>query len=310
MRILVTGASGFIGRHLVAHLRERGDDVCALSRGVDGAPSDLRQVGEWAGWPESLDAVVHLAALNPARSDPAARDDAALMEVNVSATKAVAEAAVRRGVRRFVYASTNLVHPLTSEPFDENAPEQPQNAYASSKLAGEAAAWGALEGGATQGVVLRLPPVYGPGGRGGVAALLRISSLPVPLPLAAPSASRSLLSIANAVDALRQAAAAPEAAGGTFLVCDGEPWSLGEMVAFARQEMGRSPRLFSLPTHTLARIAALAGRRKQYEHVFGSLVVDDSAFRAAADWQPPETTEDGLRRMLRDLRLKRGGRRR
>ena len=100
------------------------------------------------------------------------------------------------------------------------------------------------------------------------------------------------------------------AAGGTFLVCDGEPWSLGEMVAFARQEMGRSPRLFSLPTHTLARIASLLGRRQQYEHVFGSLVVDDAAFRAATEFQPPETTEDGLRRMLRDLRLKRRGKRR
>lgn len=310
MRILVTGASGFIGRHLVAHLTERGDEVTAVSRGRDGAPDDLRQVDDWAGWPERLDAVIHLAALNPARSEAAARDDAALMEANVAVTKALAETAVRRGVGRFVYVSTNLVHPLTSEPFDESAPERPQNAYASSKLAGETAVWGALGSGSTEGVVLRLPPVYGPGGRGGVAALLRISSLPVPLPLAAPSASRSLLSIANAVDALTVAAAASDAAGGTFLICDGEPWSLGEMVAFSRQEMGRSPRLFSLPTHTLARLASLFGRKKQYEHVFGSLVVDDTAFRTATGWQPPETTEDGLRRMLRDLHLKRRGKRR
>ncbi len=82
------------------------------------------------------------------------------------------------------------------------------------------------------------------------------------------------------------------------------------MVAFARQEMGRSPRLFSLPTHTLARIASLAGKREQYEHLFGSLVVDDAAFRSATGWSPPETTEDGLRRMLRDLHLKRRGKRR
>lgn len=310
MRILVTGASGFIGRHLVAHLIEHGDDAVAVSRGRDGVPGDLREIDAWAGWPSRLDAVIHLAALNPARGEPAASDDAALMAANVSATKALAEAAAKRGVPRVVYASTNLVHPLTSEPFDESAPEEPQNAYAASKLAGETALWQGLEGSQTDGVVLRLPPVYGPGGRGGVAALLRVSSLPIPLPLAAPSASRSLLSIANAVDALTLAATAPEAAGGTFLVCDGEPWSLGEMVAFARQEMGRSPRLFSLPTHTLARIASLAGRRKQYEHVFGSLVVDDSAFRTAAGWHPPETTEDGLRRMLRDLHLKRRGKRR
>ncbi|WP_182084776.1 NAD-dependent epimerase/dehydratase family protein [Aureimonas sp. ME7] len=302
MRILITGSTGFVGRTLVPHLAGLGHEVVALRRGENGVPFDLARIGEWTGWPDGVEAVIHLGALNPVRSDPAARDDAALMAANASGTGALAKLAADRGVKRFVYASTNLIHPLSAEPFDERAPHRPQNLYAASKLAGEEAMARALEGSGTEGTILRLPPIYGPGGRGGVSTLLRVASFPVPLPLASPSASRSLLSIANAASALAHAALAPEAAGGTFLVADGEPWSLGEIVAFARQEAGRAPRLFSLPTGFTAEVARLMNRSAQYEHVFGSLVVDDAAFRARLGWRPIETTEEGMRRTLREQR--------
>lgn len=302
MRILVSGATGFIGRALLTHLAALGHEPMALKRGgPDGAPADLAGIDAWTGWPAGIEAVVHLGALNPARSDPASRDDAALMAANANGTKALARRASAEGVRRFVFASTNLVHAAAETPLDETAPLRPQNAYAASKLAGETGLAQALAGTATRATILRLPPVYGPGGRGGVAALLKLARSPLPLPFAGHAARRSFLSLRNGVDALTVAATSPEAEG-TFLVSDGAPWSVGDIVAFARRVEGRPARLVAPPTGLLRLAARASGRQATFDRLYGSFVMDDRRFRTATGWTPPQSVEAGLRETMEGLK--------
>lgn len=296
MRILVTGGHGFIGRALVPLLEERGHEVFAPRRGEDGFPTDLAEIGAWAGWPAGLDAVVHLAALNPERGEAAAQDDAALMRANVAATKALAERAASEGVGRVLLASTLLVHPFGPHPIRENSPTAPQNAYAASKLAAETALSRALEGTASAGTVLRLAPVYGPGGRGGVHALLRLAQGPLPLPFGG-GARRSLLSRRNAVDAISFALTADSAAGETFLVADADALRLGEIVARVRQAQGRAPRVVTLPQSLLRGSARALGRGAVFDRLFAGLEVDGAKLRRAG-WTPPETVDEALASLL------------
>lgn len=289
MRILVSGASGFIGRHLVASLHAQGHEAHALVREREPAIA-------WRGWRSDADAVVHLAALNPSRADAASRDRDALFRANAAATAVLAREAAAAGVRRVVFASTALVHTARGmSPIREDDPPRPQNPYAESKLEGEQQLRTTLANTGTTFTILRLPPVYGFGGRGSVAALARIAALPVPLPFSRAGNPRSVLSLANAVDALTLAAAHPDARHETFLVADGAPISIGEMVRLIRRAADRQAHLFPVPLALLTGLARPFGKASAVDRLLGSFVVDDGKIRQRLRWRPPQSTEEGLR---------------
>ena len=296
MRILVTGGQGFLGKRLVPILRADGHEVLAPRRGEAGFPLDLALVGEWQGWPTKLDAILHLAALNPDRGEAAARDDAALMRANVAATKALAVEAIRRGARRFVFTSTLLVHPFSPAPIREENPIVPQNAYAASKFAAEEELLATLEDSPVQWTILRLAPIYGPGGRGGLHALLRLAQGSLPLPLGG-GGRRSLLSLANAADACRFALEARRMANETCLVADGEALSVGDIVRTVRGIEGRPARVISLPGGPMRHAARLAGKGAAYDRLFGRFESEPAKIQNAG-CKPVESRSAGFRAAL------------
>lgn len=296
MRILVTGGQGFIGRTLVPLLRAEGHEVLAPRRGEAGFPSDLALAGDWPGWPTKLDAILHLAALNPERGEAVARDDAALMRANVTATKALAVEAIRRGARRFVFTSTLLVHPFSPDPIHEDDPVSPQNTYAASKFAAEEDLVRTLEDSPTQWTILRLAPVYGPGGRGGLHALLRLAQKSYPLPLGG-GGRRSLLSLANAADACRFALESRRVANETCLVADADALSVGEIIRTVRDIEGKPARVLSLPGGPARSAAALLGKGATYDRLFARLEADTGKI-SGAGWTPPQGTMAGFRAAL------------
>lgn len=299
MRILVTGASGFIGRHLLPRLRADGHDVLPFRRGEGLAPKDLAAIGAWRGWPDDVEAVVHLAALNPSRHDGASRDPAWLQRANVEGTRALAERAAAEGVRRLVFVSTALVHtPVGGRSIVESDRPNPQNPYAESKLAAEVALWETSARTGLEVCVLRPPSVYGTGGRGSIAGLVRLARTRLPFPLGDP-ARRSVVSVGNAVDAIATALAHPEAAGETFLVADAQPLSLGEMIAAMREGLGREPRVLPFPRRLLGALAGRLGKAAAFDRLFGSFVLDTSHIERRLGWRPPETSEDALGRAIR-----------
>ncbi|WP_062014614.1 NAD(P)-dependent oxidoreductase [Aureimonas sp. AU4] len=298
MRILLTGSGGFIGRHLLPFLRARGHDVVPLLRGRGGAPSDLRAVRDWAGWPENIEAVAHLAALNPARGTREAQDDAALMAANAHATRALAGRAASEGARVVVMASTGLVHGLGEAPVAEGERIAPQNSYAASKLAAEAELAEALRGSATRGVALRLPPVFGPGGAGAIAKLAKLSRLPVPLPVP-QGGRRSILWLGDALEAFALALEG-EALSGAYLVAADEAPTLRAMAGAMR---GAAP--LPLPGALPRTVARLLGRGEAWRRIEESLVFRNDRFRRETGWRPQADALEALgwdeRRMVREL---------
>jgi nucleoside-diphosphate-sugar epimerase len=299
--IALTGATGFIGRHLLAALPARGYRVRVLLRrpvdlppGASGAVvGDLTRPQNMAAALSGVDAVVHSAGLAHAMSGAPEDDFRAL---NTEATRGLAEAAARARVRRFVFlssvraqAGTHAPHPLT----EADAPA-PDDAYGRSKLAAEHA----LAAVGLDWVALRPVLVYGAGVKGNMAALVALARAPWPLPLASLGGRRSLLSVESLAEAVAAVLAAPGPLGRPLLVADPDPLTLPAMVAALRAGLGRAPGLLPVPTPLLGLAARATGREAAFARLSGSLVARADAL-AALGWTPPTTTAAGLAAMAR-----------
>ena len=293
MYIVVTGASGFVGRAVLRRLQESGHRVLALLRSVPADPplpngmealetGDLSMFNRWPRALEGADALVHVAAI----AHRAVGDERLLEAVNVTATANAARAAAAEGVR-FVYISSVKVHgeETGESPFRATDAPSPRDAYARAKLAAERAIAAVPNLGWT---ILRPPLVYGPGVKANFLALVRAVARGLPLPLASVKNRRSLLYVGNLADAVARCLESPQSSGHTYLLSDGTPLSSPELCRTLSDVLGRRARLLPFPPSVLDWIPAM-------RPLVRSLEVDDSAIRSELGWQPPYTFEQGLR---------------
>lgn len=298
--VLVTGATGFVGAHLVDALLRAGYRVRAALRianslAVGVEPIVVGDLGGDVDWSEALDGVdcvVHLAGLAHATGLAAERYE----RVNHRATATLASQAARHGVRRFVFLSSVLAQtgPRSLDLITEDRPSTPTSPYGDSKLAAERA----LRDLPIETVVLRPPLIYGGNVRGNLAKLVGLAGLRVPLPFGAIRNRRSLLAVDNLTDAILHCLREFRAAGETLLVADDTPLSLADMIAALRSGMGRKPGLVSMPPVMLAAAARLAGAGGLWERLAGDLVVSNRKLRSLG-WTPGIDAADGLARMIR-----------
>jgi nucleoside-diphosphate-sugar epimerase len=301
-RVLVTGASGFIGRVLCDTLTRAGYLVRAASRDATApaAAAECRVVGDiaTADWTDSLhdvQCVVHAAA-RAHRAE--ARDDSELYRrVNADATLRLARAAVAAGVERFVYLSTVKVNGEgRRQPYLAADEPRPQDAYGRSKWLGEQHAFAAAAGSATAVTVVRSPLVFGPGVRANFLRLMSWVEKGRPLPFAAIDNRRSIVSVWNLCDLLRCVLAHPAAPGRVWMVSDGEDLSTPELVRRIAAAMNRPARLFAVPATLLRMAGALIGRGSEMARLCDSLTVDSAPTHAELGWSAPLTTAEGLAR--------------
>jgi nucleoside-diphosphate-sugar epimerase len=291
--IAVSGASGFLGRHLCPHLRSLGHGVIELAR-ADLAPEKLRATLEGA------DVIVHLAGrahvLKETSSDPRAE----FWRSNVALTQSTARAAQSAGVKRFVFLSSAGVLGASSPPegFSDGSIPCPHDEYTASKLAAET--WLNAElGSGMQLAILRPPLIYGPGARGNLMRLLRLALKGRPLPIGSLRAPRSMIGIRNMIDLIGVVATDERVTTrATMLAADRETISISELFSTVSRLAGHAPWLAPVPPVLIRWGLALTGRRSDIVRLTDSFVLRPAIAQSQFGWMPPHLLQDELRRTV------------
>jgi len=302
-RVLVTGASGFVGRAVVLAFAAEGYAVRAAVRrppqpalpaSIEAVQhADFIQSVDWRSLVEGADAVIHLAGI--AHTGHGTPDDV-YDRVNRQATEHLASVAAKAGVGRFVFVSS--VRAQTGAAADhvltERDPAAPTDAYGRTKLAAEAS----VRAASLPFTILRPVLIYGPGVKGNFTWLLRAAASPLPLPVKSFTNRRSLLGIDNFVSALRFVLASPAAKNETYLVADpGVAPTLCETIAVLRQAQDRAPGIAPMAPRLIEWLLRIVRRGDLWQRIGGNLQVD-AAKLIAAGWQPVHDTRAGLAAMV------------
>ena len=300
MLLALTGATGFIGQHLLRELPKRGYRLRVLLRRPTAVPTwsasavigDLARPQNMSEALAGVDAVIHSAGLAQAMSG-VPEDDYRV--VNTEATIGLARAARRAGAKRFIFLSS--IRAQCGQSADrvqtEDVEPRPTDAYGKSKLAAERG----LAEIDIDWVSLRATLVYGPGVSGNMAQLIRFARSPFPLPLGSLRARRSLLAVENLLAAVEVVLTAPGTLRRPFIAADPQALTVAEMITAMRHGLGRRPNVFSLPATLLELLLRAVGREYIYERLSGSLVADPSALMGIG-WTPPLATAAGLARLM------------
>ncbi|MFK5598858.1 NAD-dependent epimerase/dehydratase family protein [Methylobacterium sp. HMF5984] len=300
--IALTGATGFIGRHVLRDLTARGYRIrLLLRRPVDAMPEgassaivgDLTRPMNMAAALAGVDAVVHSAGLAHAMSG-APEDD--YRTLNTEATRRLAEAAARARVRRFVFLSSIRAQtgPTAAGTVTEADDPAPTDAYGRSKLEAERA----LDAIGIDWVALRPVLVYGAGVKGNMAALVRLARSPYPLPLGSLAGRRSLVSVESVSAAIDTVLRTDAALNRPLVVADPDAPTLPEMLTALRAGLGRRPGLVPIPSAAIGLACRLTGREATFSRLAENLVARSDGL-AALGWAPAGTTRDGLARLAR-----------
>jgi len=311
VRVLVTGANGFVGRALLRPLAAAGHTPIAATRGAEPAGVEHRIVGglgpttDWTTALAGVDAAVHLAARVHRIGSLAADPAAAYHAENALGSRRLAEQAAASGVRRLLFVSTAKVNGESTprdRPFRDADPADPRDPYARSKWAAERALAEVAADTGLAVTVLRPPLVYGPGARANLRALLRLCDSRLPLPFAAVDNRRSLIYLDNLTDAICHALVHPAAAGGCFLLSDAEALSTPDLVRRLRRGLGRPARLFAVSPACLRLAARVPGLGAAVRRLTESLVVDSGGIARGLGWRPPIAADIGLARTAEAFR--------
>ena len=304
-RILITGATGFVGRAVIRALRAEGHTLSGTTRqpdlgqGPEGVPlyrvADFADEADWGRVVAGADIVVHLAARAHETTEHGTGALALYRAVNRDGSRRLGEAAAAAGVKRFIFmSSVKAMGEETTRPLRETDPPRPEDAYGISKWEAEQAL---AEVAARTGlalVILRPPLVYGPYARGNLLSLIQAVDRGWPLPLGGIDNLRSLVSSANLAAAVALVVTHPYAADSTFFVSDGEDVSTPELVRRLAWALGRAARLISLPGPAISMARRLPVLGTKVRRLTGSLQVDSSLIRERLGWSPPQTLDQGI----------------
>lgn len=308
MNILVTGASGFVGRALCRTLLAQGFRVYGTTRNSGHLQPGVERV-VWRGGAAELanvppvDIVVHLAARVHVMHESESDSLAEFRSANVEMTYELASWAAERGVKRFIFMSSIKVNGEATEvgrAFSADDVPSPEDAYAISKLEAEQALRTVCSYSGMENVVIRPPLVYGPGVQGNFRSMVRWVKRGIPLPLGAISNRRSLVALDNLVSFVMTCLESPAAANQVFLVSDGKAVSTTELLRKVALAHAVAPRLFAVPKGWLRFVAGMFGKASAVDRLLGSLEVNDEKSREMLGWRPAVTMDQQLTKMALD----------
>jgi len=309
--ILVTGATGFVGRSVVEHLYKGGLGVRACSRQKSAEiercselyiAHDMLKNTEWQQALLNISVVIHLAARVHVMDDSAADPLTEFRYVNTASTLNLARQAAEAGVKRFVFISSIKVNgEMTSvdQPFKPNDNYIPTDPYGLSKYEAEQGLLIIAKETGMEVVILRPPLVYGPDVKANFASMMKWMNKSIPLPFGAIHNKRSLVALGNLVSFIIHCAdykKTPQAANQVFLISDGEDVSTTELLQKVAKAFGKKALLLPVPVSLMTLAAKLLGKGDVANRLFGSLQVDSSKARELLDWKPVITMDEQLKK--------------
>lgn len=304
--ILVTGATGFIGKPLCAKLLADGFQVRAavwreepggsLPTGIDVALID--SIGPDTDWNQALagiDTIIHLAARVHVMEEKDKDPLSAYRLVNVAGVERLARLASAAGTKRLVFLSSVKVHgEETATRYTEQDTPAPLDPYGVSKLEAEESLKRIATETGLEVVFIRPPLVYGAGVKANFLKLMDIVARGLPLPFGSVNNARSMIYVGNLIDAVVICAKHPQAAGQTYLVSDGDDVSTPDLIRRIATALNSPERMVPFPSGLMRFAGRIMGKTAAIDRLLGSLVVDDIKIRKELGWKPPFTMADGL----------------
>ena len=304
MRVLVTGAGGFIGKFCVAEFVARGWQVCAISRqifpdrpGLESVQIRTLEEVDWCRLLAGVDCIVHLAGVAHQSGISAGY----YHSINVEVTERLVTAAVDAGVKRLIYLSSIAVYgrPQCGR-IDDRSGLHPEDDNGRSKAAAEKCIREVSQGSGLAWTIVRVPMVYGPNVPGNFRRLVQLVQSGLPLPLAAATASRSYLGIGNLVSALARVVESQAAENRTYLLTDGDDLSTAKLVQLMADAIGVHCRLWWLPAALIRVCAGMLGHGRDADRLLGQLRAESKAMRRELNWTPPLSVAEGIRLAMQE----------
>jgi nucleoside-diphosphate-sugar epimerase len=308
--VLLTGASGFVGKGVLKTAQKRSIKIRPVYRCIDSTKAQSNAVlvsaldgaVNWSQALEGVDVVIHAAARAHIMREEALDPLAEYRRVNVEGTLNLARQAASSGVRRFVFISSIKVNgEVTAQgrPFTADDTPAPEDAYGLSKAEAEAQLKQVARETGMEVTIIRPPLIYGPGVKGNFASLISWVRRGLPLPLGCVTQNRrSLVSLDNLVDLIMACVDHPKAANQTFLISDGNDLSTTELLREIGKALGRPARLLRVPAGLITFVAGLVGKKTISARLVGSLQVDIHKTCDLLDWKPSVAVDEGLRRAV------------
>jgi len=312
MKVLVTGASGFIGRSCVRELASAGFLPIAVLRTIQKKSlvkphefvlvPDVRDRSAWTKALRGVDAVVHLAARAHVMSENSENPDAEYARVNVNGTKVLLQCCAEKGIRRFVYLSSIKVNGDATEvvPFSADDPPAPMDPYGRSKRDAELLIRHVCEEHNIDWTIIRPPLVYGPGVKGNFARLIGLVRSGMPMPFGACKNKRAMIYIGNLCSLISQTLSTEASCNKIFLVSDGHDLAVAELIERIGEADGKKVLLFRVPIAVLSALAAALGRSQDLRRLTQPLEIDVSSTYRILGWRPPYGINEALYETLKD----------
>jgi nucleoside-diphosphate-sugar epimerase len=308
--VLLTGASGFVGKAVLENAQYRGKNIRPVYRSIESATrqnnlaiiSGLDALTDWSHALQGVDVVIHTAARAHIMREEVLDPLVEYRRVNVEGTMNLARQAAAAGVRRFVFISSIKVNGESSGPccpFTADDSPKPEDAYGLSKAEAEAELKCLAQDTGLEVTIIRPPLIYGLGVKGNFASLINFVRRGLPMPLGGVTFNRrSLVGLDNLVDLILVCTDHPKAANQTFLVSDGEDLSTTELLLRIGKAIKRPARLLYVPEGAISFIAGLIGKKTVSQRLLGSLQVDITKTCELLNWKPLFTVDEGLRRAI------------
>ncbi len=314
MKLLITGANGFVGRALCGQLRFLGHEVVAATRNLSAdsfiAVGEIDAQTNWEAALKNVDCVIHLAARVHVMREVTQNPLAEFRKTNVEGTLQLARQAAKNGVRRFIFVSSIKVNgegTTGKAAFSEQNTPAPEDAYGISKAEAEEAlkeiSLSAAQKTQMEVVIIRPPLIYGAGVKGNFSTMISWVKKGIPLPFSAVKNHRSLLALDNLVDFIALCAdieKSPKAANQLFLLADNEDISTTVLLQKIAQAYQVKSRLLKIPVPFMQFFARLIGKNALADRLLGSLQISNQKARELLGWKPVVTMDEQLLKMAKE----------